>query len=145
MRGLPTVSCDTHTKEVAGECSHGAVGYLPGLARTLTGRKREAFLVSLRTLKLSDVDHGAFARHAIYLHGLLSFTQELNMRNQTYELSIDDLDEVSGGILFFPGPLPGPIVPGGHHHHHHPGRPVPVYPDPIPFPGIQLPPGIVFN
>jgi hypothetical protein len=80
------------------------------------------------------VDHGAFARHAIYFHGLLSFTQELNMRNQTHELSIDGLDEVSGGILSvmpavinippvgsgsnFPGG-PGSGFPGFHHHHHH--------------------------
>jgi hypothetical protein len=37
------------------------------------------------------------------------------MRNQIHELSIDDLDEVSGGILdpgFSPGG-PGPVVPGG--------------------------------
>jgi hypothetical protein len=49
------------------------------------------------------------------------------MRNQMHELSIDDLDEVSGGILFFPDPGPGSNFPGGpgsgfpgfHHHHHH--------------------------
>jgi hypothetical protein len=51
------------------------------------------------------------------------------MRNQLHELSIDDLDEVSGGILIGPSitpsiPIPppvlgwllgpGPVIPGGH-------------------------------
>jgi hypothetical protein len=79
----------------------------------------------------SDTDHGAFAPRAIYLRepsGVLSFRQELYMRNQLHELSIDDLDEVSGGILIgpsltpsipIPPPVPGllgpgPVIPGGH-------------------------------
>ena len=87
------------------------------------------------------MDHGAFARRVIYLYGLLSFTQELSMRNQPYELSIDDLDEVSGGFVILPAPItfpgPGPVVPGGHHHHHHPGGPGP-FPVPVPFPQPYL-------
>jgi hypothetical protein len=67
------------------------------------------------------------------------------MRNQIHdELSIDDLDEVSGGFVILPGPItfpdpgPGPVVPGGHHHHHHhPGGPGP-FPVPVPFPQPYL-------
>jgi hypothetical protein len=69
-------------------------------------------------VRVCDTGHGAFARRAIYLRdsrGILSFKQELYMRNQMHELSIDDLDEVSGGIAYGPSltpsiPIPPPVL-----------------------------------
>jgi hypothetical protein len=68
--------------------------------------------------RVCDTGHGAFAPRAIYLgepRGILSFKQELYMRNQLHELSTDDLDEVSGGIAYGPSltpsiPIPPPIM-----------------------------------
>jgi hypothetical protein len=73
-------------------------------------------------MRRRDTGHCAFARRAIYLRDSLSFKQELNMRNQIHELSIDDLDEVSGGngqsldihnCWSYPRTPEGPVDPGG--------------------------------
>jgi hypothetical protein len=69
-------------------------------------------------VRVCDTGHGAFAPRAIYLReprGILSFKQEKYMRNQLNELSIDDLDEVSGGIAYGPSvtpsiPIPPPVL-----------------------------------
>src|SRR4051794_25313829 len=77
-------------------------------------RTGPCFVLVRTPARVCDTGHGAFAPRAIYLReprGILSFKQEKYMRNQLHELSIDDLDEVSGGIAYGPSITPSIPIP----------------------------------